>query len=153
MGLFDELAQAAGMGGQNPQAQDQQAQGDDAGAGAPGGAVGAVISMLQSHPGGIGGVMQQFESSGLSGVAQSWLGGGQNQAVSPDQVQSALGPGAIGQVASMLGVSQDQAASHVSQFLPMIMDHLSPGGQAPAGGGFGELEGLMSRFTGGQPTG
>ena len=102
--------------------------------------------MLQSQPGGIGGVLQKFEGAGLGGVAQSWLGGGQNQPVSSDQVQGALGSDAVGQVAGQLGVPQDQAAGHIAQFLPMIMDHLSPGGQAPAGGGTGELQGLMSRF-------
>ena len=141
MGLFDTLEQAAGMSG--------QAQGQD---GAPAGAMGAVVQMLQSHPGGIGGVLQQFEQSGLGGVAQSWLGGGANQSVSPNEVQSALGSGPISQVASQLGVSPDQAAGHISQFLPLIMDHLSPNGQAPSGGGMGELQGLLSRFAGGGQT-
>ncbi len=136
MGLFDSLEQAAGIGGG---AGGQQA---------PEGAMGAVASMLQSQPGGIGGILQTFEGAGLGGVAQSWLGGGQNQAVSPDQVQGALGPGAVGQVASQLGVPPDQAAGHIAQFLPLIMDHLSPNGQAPAGGGMGELEGLISHFGG-----
>ena len=142
MGLFDMLEQAAGMGGQV----DGQAGGQ---AGAPQGAMGAVLQMLQSHPGGVGGVVQQFEQSGLGGVAQSWLGSGANQTVSPNDVQSALGSGPVGQVASQLGVSPDQAASHISQFLPLIMDHLSPNGQAPAGGGMGEIQGLLSRFAGG----
>ena len=140
MGLFDTLEQAAGLGGG----------GGEAGqAAAPQGAIGAVVQMLQSQPGGIGGVVQQFESSGLGGVAQSWLGGGANQSVSPEQVQSTLGSGAVSQVASSLGVSQDQAAGHISQFLPLIMDHLRPNGQAPAGGGMNELQGLLSRFGGG----
>ena len=134
MGLFDSLEQAAGQGGGAPAGQS--------------GAIGAVLQMLQSQPGGIGGVLQKFEGAGLGGVAQSWLGGGQNQAVSPDQVQGALGPEAVSQVAGQLGVPPDQAAGHIAQFLPMILDHLSPGGQAPAGGGMGELQGLLSRFGG-----
>ena len=136
MGLFDSLEQAAGMGG------------GTGGQQAPEGAMGAVASMLQAQPGGIGGIMQKFEGAGLGGVSQSWLGGGQNQAVSPDQVQGALGQGAVSQVASQLGVPPDQAAGHIAQFLPLIMDHLSPNGQAPAGGGMGELEGLISHFGG-----
>ena len=150
MGLFDMIEQAAGMGGQPAGAQPTGAPGE---ASSPQGAIGAVIQMVQSQPGGVGGVIQKFESAGLGGVAQSWLGGGANQAVSSGQVQDTLGQGAVGQVASALGVSQDQAAGHISQFLPLIMDHLSPNGQAPAGGGMGELQGLLSRFTGGQPQG
>ena len=137
MGLFDSLEQVAGVGGQR----------GEGGGGNPA-AMGAVAQMLQSQPGGIGGILQKFEGAGLGGVAQSWLGGGQNQAVSPDQVQGALGSDAIGQVAGQLGVPPDQAAGHIAQFLPMIMDHLSPGGQTPAGGGGGELQSLISHFAG-----
>ena len=135
MGLFDALEQAAGMGG--------EAQGQGA---APEGAIGAIAQMLQSHPGGVGGLLQQFESAGLGGVAQSWLGGGANQPVSADQVQGALGSGPIAQVAGQLGVSPEQAAGHIAQFLPMIMDHLSPNGQAPAGDSTGALQSLIAHF-------
>ncbi len=138
MGLFDSLEQAAGLGGQ----------GIEGGGGGNPAAMGAVAQMLQSQPGGIGGILQKFEGAGLGGAAQSWLGGGQNQTVSPDQVQGALGPDAVGQVAGQLGVPPDQAAGHIAQFLPMIMDHLSPSGQAPAGGGGGELQSLISHFAG-----
>ena len=89
-----------------------------------------------------------FEGAGLGGAAQSWLGAGANQPVSPDQMQGALGPDAVGQVAGQLGIPQDQAAGHIAQFLPMIMDHLSPDGQAPVPGGGGELQSLISHFTG-----
>ncbi len=135
MGLFDSLEQAAGLGGEG-------------GAGANPAAMGAVAQMLQSQPGGVGAILQKLEGAGLGGVAQSWLGGGANQPVSPDQVQGALGSDAVGQVAGQLGVPPDQAAGHIAQFLPMIMDHLSPGGQPPAGGGGGELQSLISHFAG-----
>ena len=130
MGLMDLLGGAGGdAGGQQ-------------------GAAGAVMQMLQSQPGGLEGVMQKLHGAGLGGVAQSWLGDGQNQPVSPDQVQSALGPDTVGQVASQLGTGQGEAAGHIAQFLPMIVDHLGSGGQLPAGGGMGELQGLLSKFTG-----
>ncbi len=50
------------------------------------------------------------------------------------------------QVAGQLGVPPGEAAGHVAQFLPQIMDHLSPNGQAPVDGGGGELQGLLARF-------
>lgn len=135
MGLLDELGSAGGtLGGQGQ------------GGGGQAGPMGAVLQMLQSRPGGMGGVLSSFEQGGLGGVAQSWIGGGQNQPVSPGQVQSALGPDAVGDVASRLGVSHEEAAGHLSQFLPQIMEHLSPGGQVPADGGMGGIGGLMSKF-------
>ena len=60
--------------------------------------MGAILQMLQSRPGGMGGVLSSFEQGGLGGVAQSWIGGGQNQPVSPGQVQNALGPDAVSDV-------------------------------------------------------
>jgi uncharacterized protein YidB (DUF937 family) len=133
MSLFDELERAAGLGG--------------SGSGpAPAGVVGAVTQLVQSYPGGIGGMVQAFERAGLGGVAQSWTGTGQNQAVSGAQIHSVLGSGLVEQVAAQVGVAPDQAAGHIAQFLPLILDHLTPGGQVPAGSGLAEIEGLLSRF-------
>ena len=115
-------------------------------AGGQAGPMGAVLQMLQSQPGGVGGVLSSFEQKGLGGVAQSWIQPGANQPVSPGQVQDALGPDAVGDVASRLGVSHEEAAGHLSQFLPQIMEHLSPGGQVPPDGGAGAVGGLMSKF-------
>lgn len=134
MGILESLEQAAGVAGAAPQGGS--------------GVVGAVIQMLQSQPGGISGIIQQFQAAGLGGLASSWLGGGANQAVSSQQVQSALGAGPVAQVAEQLGVSHDQAAGHIAQLLPMIIDHLSPNGSAPAGSGTSELGDLLARFTG-----
>ena len=136
MGLFQTLEQAVAGGG-------LQADGPAAQTG-----IVSVIQMIQAHPGGLGGVVQQFQSAGLGGVVQSWLGAGANQPVTPDQVQSTLGPAPVEQVASSLGVSNNQAAGHIAQFLPMILDHLSPGGQSPTGDGSGALGGLLSRLSG-----
>ena len=138
MGILDTLEQAAGLTGQGPTAGT-----------APQGAVGAVLQMLQSQPGGVMGVVQQFERAGLGGVAQSWLGAGQNQPVNGEQVQGALGAGPVGQVAQQLGVPPQQAAGQIAQFLPLILDHLSPGGQLPQDGGLGGIEALVSRFAAG----
>lgn len=135
MGLLDELGSVGGMLG-----------GQGQGGGGQGGPMAAILQMLQNRPGGMGGVLSSFEQGGLGGVAQSWIGGGQNQPVSPGQVQSALGPEAVGDVASRLGVSHEEAAGHLSQFLPQIMEHLSPGGQVPEDGGMGGIGGLMSKF-------
>lgn len=129
MGLLDQLAGIAG--GQS---------------GGQAGAIGAIMQMLQSQPGGIGGVLSSFQQKGLGGMAQSWMQPGANQPVSPGQVEEALGQNAVGDVASRLGVSHEEAAGHLSQFLPQIMEHLSPGGQVPADGGAGAIGGLMSKF-------
>lgn len=113
--------------------------------------VNAVLSMIENHPGGIGGLVQSFEQNGLGGVVGSWIGNGPNQPVSPQQVQQALGNDQIQHVAGKLGVDSQQASSVLAQLLPGIVDHLTPNGQLPAPGssllGMGEsiLAGLLHR--------
>lgn len=93
-----------------------------------------LLNAVNSHPGGVGGLLQAFQQQGLGGVVNSWVGTGANQAVSPEQVQSALGSEQVQEVASKLGVSPRDASSHIAQWLPAIIDHLTPNGQVPAGG-------------------
>lgn len=140
MGLLDQLGGGL-LGG---------AGGGGASGGGQGQIIGAVLQMLQGQSGGMGGVLSSFERAGLGGIAQSWIHEGPNQPVSPDQVNQALGPGPVDDLASKLGVSHQEAAGHLSQLLPQIMDHLSPGGQAPADGGVGGVGGLLSQLGGGR---
>jgi len=61
----------------------------------------------------------------------SWIGTGENQAVTPDQIQQALGSAPVQALAQKLGVSPEQAGSTLSQLLPTIVDKLSPNGAVP----------------------
>jgi uncharacterized protein YidB (DUF937 family) len=51
--------------------------------------------------------------------------------VSDEQVKSALGSDAISEVATKLGVPEDQAAEQVSGLLPELIDKLTPKGSVP----------------------
>jgi uncharacterized protein YidB (DUF937 family) len=93
-----------------------------------------LLNVVNSYPGGVSGVLEAFQKQGLGGVVNSWVGTGANQAVSPQQVQSALGSQQVQEVASKLGVSPQEANSHIAQWLPAVIDHLTPNGQVPAGG-------------------
>ena len=163
MGLFDQIAGMAGgmmgggaQGGQGQQPAEGEAPGGQQGmglgamGGAGGGGIAAeIFSMVQSQ-GGVGAILSKFHANGMGEQAASWQGDGANASVSPDQVQSALGSGPISEIAGKLGVDPQQAAGMVSQYLPHVMDHLTPGGQPAEGAGMaGMLGGLMSRFGGG----
>lgn len=93
-----------------------------------------LLNVVNSHPGGVSGLLESFQKQGLGGVVGSWVGTGANQAVSPEQVQSALGDQQVQEVASKLGVSTQDASSHIAQWLPSVIDHLTPNGQVPASG-------------------
>jgi uncharacterized protein YidB (DUF937 family) len=97
-------------------------------------ALSAVLSMVNSHPGGLPGLISAFEQGGLGGAVSSWVQPGTpNQPVSGDQVQNALGSSQIQQVAEKLGLPPEAASAVIAQVLPGIIDHLTPGGQVPSG--------------------
>ena len=133
MSLFQSLEQAAGLGSQ-------------AGQGTAPAVLAAIVQMVQAQPGGIAGVLQKFEAAGLGGAAQSWIGAGANQPLDPGQVQNALGAQPVEQVAAQLGVSHGEAAGHIAQLLPLILDHISAGGHLSPGDSAGALSGLLARF-------
>jgi len=89
-------------------------------------------SLLQQH-GGIQGLLNQFQQAGLGQVMQSWIGTGQNAAISGTQLTQALGSGQLAQLAQQLGVDHTQASNLLAQYLPQIIDHLTPNGQMPQG--------------------
>jgi uncharacterized protein YidB (DUF937 family) len=105
-----------------------------------------IISMLQSQPGGLGGLLQSFQQGGLGHVFQSWIGTGQNLPVSPDQLRSTLGSDWISRITQATGLPQAQVEQHLSTLLPQIVDHLTPNGQMPAGDLSGELAKFAQRF-------
>ena len=116
-----------------------------AGAGAPATSAGDLIGAL----GGLGGLTQVLESGGLGDAVRSWVGTGSNQAVSPDQVTQALGPGGqLQQLANTAGVSQDEAAQQLSSLLPEVINHLTPNGDVPQGQL--DLASLAQQFLGGR---
>lgn len=84
--------------------------------------------------GGLSGLVQSFEQSGLGQVIGSWIGTGGNLPISPDQVQQVFGSGKLGELAQSLGIQTDQVAAQLAQVLPHLIDSLTPNGQLPSEG-------------------
>ena len=163
MGLLDSVLSAV------INQQNSQSEGNSSAAGGVDamGTLGSLIGLVASNPqllqvitrmlsngsaeGGLGGLIGKFQQAGLGGAISSWIGGGPNQHISPDQMTSALGEDTISQIAAQLGLSQGEAAGQLSQLLPEVIDHLTPAGQAPgdglgnSGDLMGMLDGLMQR--------
>ena len=111
MGLLDSVLGSV-MGGQQH-------------SGAAGGGLSSLISMVTSNPqlmqavtgmlsndgghGGLGGLMAKFQQAGLGDVVGSWVGSGQNQPVSGEQLTNVLGADTMANLAEKLGMSQGDA--------------------------------------------
>lgn len=90
-----------------------------------GGAAGSVIS------GGLGDLLKQFQQNGQGDTANSWVGKGENKAIAPGDLASALGADQISSLASQTGMSSDELLKGLSQYLPGVIDHLTPDGRLP----------------------
>ena len=107
----------------------------------------SAVELLNSHPGGLSGLLQSFQNQGLGGLVSSWVGTGQNLPVAPDQIQNVLGnSGLLQRIAQVTGMQPADVAQHLSAVLPQIVDHLTPNGQIHPGDATGALEGLAQRF-------
>jgi len=120
MGLLDEVIKGVagkvlGGGGQNPLMD--------------------IVLGLVTNPqtGGLQGLIQKFKEKGLGDAVSSWISTGENQSVSGDQIQHALGGNLIQQIAEQLGSSKTEISGGLSDLLPQIIDKLTPNGTLPDG--------------------
>ncbi len=146
MGILDTIeGMAAGaMGGGQGQVQVPE------GASEQGRVAGSFLQQANEHPGGLGGIMDMFRQNGMGQHVDGWQNG-QVQQATPEQVQNGLGGGMLDSIAQRAGVSPTVAKVALAAALPMILSHMSNGGQQgfpePGGGGFGGLAGsLLSRL-------
>ena len=94
--------------------------------------------------GGLPGLVSAFEQQGLGHVVQSWIGTGDNLAITPDQVQSVLGEPHIQQVAQSLGLSTTDVTNQLAGLLPHAVNMVTPDGSVPQGGALQEALNLFS---------
>jgi uncharacterized protein YidB (DUF937 family) len=123
MGLLDGLLGGAlgGLLGGGNSATPAQAQGP---------LLQMALQLLQQN-GGISGVIGKLRQAGYGAQADSWVGTGENQPISPDALQQVLGHGQLGDLASKLGLAQGAAAGGLAAMLPQIIDRFTPQGQIP----------------------
>ena len=120
MGLFDEaLNIAKGQIGGASEGQN--------------GLMGIVMQLINNpQSGGLGGLLSQLSQGGLGNAVSSWVGNGENQPVSGEAIQQALGSGKIQELAAQAGISPDALSSGLAQMLPGVVDKLTPNGEVPS---------------------
>jgi uncharacterized protein YidB (DUF937 family) len=91
-----------------------------------GGAAGTVLS------GGLNDLLKQLQQSGHGETANSWVGTGPNRPISPTDLGAALGADQIQSLTSQFGLSREELLDGLSEHLPDVVDHLTPGGQVPS---------------------
>jgi uncharacterized protein YidB (DUF937 family) len=154
MGNAGGLAGALGgmLGGQG---------GGSGGMGALGNVLGGLMGGAQQAPagnmaGGLGGLLEAFTKNGMGAQADSWQSTGANLPINADQLNQVLGSlggdagglgDILGQLAGHAGVSREEAAGHLTEILPNIVDQLTPNGQIADTSGM-DLGSIMQQVLG-----
>ena len=90
-----------------------------------GGAAGTVLS------GGLGDLLNQLQQKGHGDAANSWVSNGPNKQIAPGDLANALGADQIEQLSAQSGLSRDDLLQGLSQYLPDVVNHLTPDGRLP----------------------
>src|SRR6267142_6978681 len=88
-----------------------------------------ILGGLLAQSGGLQGLANKFSQSGCGGTFASWVGMGENQSISNDQIQKCLGSDQVKALAAKMGVDPDQASNLLAEFLPKVVDKLTPTGK------------------------
>ncbi|MBT8147302.1 MAG: hypothetical protein KJN90_10650 [Gammaproteobacteria bacterium] len=92
----------------------------------------------------LAGLLDGLNEKGLSSVAESWLGDGDNQEISTDQVKQLLGGGQVAEAARELQTDEQSLLDGLKDLLPEMVDKSSVGGSLLDS--VGGLGGLAKRF-------
>ena len=92
-----------------------------------------IVGGLLTQAGGLQGLAGKFSQSGHGDAFSSWVGMGENHPVSGDQIQEVLGSDQIRAIAARIGVDPALASNFMAEYLPKIIDKLTPTGKVEAG--------------------
>lgn len=125
-GLLGGGASGGGLGG---------LLGGGAGAGGLGGLLGGLLGGGASAGGlvngGLGELVDRFRQNGHGDVADSWVGPGANREVEPHDLERAIGPDVLDEIAAKTGLSRSELLSRLSKTLPSAVDQYTPNGKLP----------------------
>jgi uncharacterized protein YidB (DUF937 family) len=90
-----------------------------------GAAAGSVLS------GGLGNLIKELQQSGQGRAAQSWVSTGPNEEIAPNDLANAVGSDTLESLSRQTGMGQNDLLAGLSQYLPDLVDQLTPKGRLP----------------------
>lgn len=96
-------------------------------------------------------LLSKFQSSGAAGLLTSWLGSGENEKLSTEQVKDVFGGQKLVEFASETGLDFNTATSGLASVIPEIIDRVSGDGDIgetllKSVGGLDGLAGIAKKF-------
>ena len=97
-------------------------------------AVGNVGDLINSS-GGLQGLIDQITEAGGGEEVKSWVGTGANTPVPQGVIDGLMKNPAVSGFFEKMGVSPEQASGVINEYLPKVIDALTPDGNVPDGDG------------------
>jgi uncharacterized protein YidB (DUF937 family) len=85
-----------------------------------------VIKLVQNMPGGVSGLLKQFQDKGLGQIVSSLTGKGPKQVISPQQIVQGFGSDKISALASSTGLDPKLVPEKLATILPKVVEQLTP---------------------------
>jgi uncharacterized protein YidB (DUF937 family) len=76
-------------------------------------------------------LLEQFKGAGLGDKADSWVGTGENQPLTPDEVRKAIGDDRLATMSKQTGQSVGSLTTDLSKMIPAAVNKLTPDGKVP----------------------
>jgi uncharacterized protein YidB (DUF937 family) len=89
-----------------------------------------VLKMVQNMPGGVSGLLKQFQDKGLGNVASSLTAKGGTQTITPEQIVQGLGADRIEALATASGLDTKVVRKELVTILPKVLEQLAPAEKA-----------------------
>jgi len=82
--------------------------------------------------GGLGDLLKTFQQNGHGDKAESWVRPGPNADIDHGELEQAIGPEILDELATKIGLSREDILGRLRQDLPRAVDDLTPNGTLPA---------------------
>lgn len=92
----------------------------------------------------LGGLVAGLQQNGLGNIAESWLGDGENEGISAEQLKGVLDSEKVSQAANELGTDENTLLESLKDAIPQMVDQSSRGGSLLDS--VGGLGGLAKKF-------
>ena len=81
---------------------------------------------------GVDNTVRDLEDRGHGDFARSWVSRGPSRPISPQQLESALGQDGMRDLMQQTGMDREELLETLSEYLPRVIDHLTPEGRVPS---------------------
>ena len=90
----------------------------------------AGIELIEEY-GGLQGMLDKFKAIGLAKEVDSWVGEGPNLPITAKHIEQVMGKATVAEAAKRFDIPGKVIRAKLAEYLPGVVDELTPGGKVP----------------------